>query len=42
MFPLARKMDREGQVQPKNYSFVLGGMIFAMIVLFIAAALFGG
>ncbi len=39
LFPLARKMDHEGQVQPKNYSLLLGGMIFAMIVLFITAAL---
>lgn len=41
MFPLALKMDHEGQVQPKNYSLVLGAMILAMIVLFIAIALFG-
>lgn len=41
MFPLARKMDHEWQVQPKNYSLVLGAMILAMIVLFIAIALFG-
>lgn len=39
--PLARKMDREGQVQPKNYSLVLGGMILTMILLFILAALIG-
>lgn len=38
LYPLARKMDHEGQVQPKNYSLVLGGMIFAMIVLFSVAA----
>lgn len=41
LFPLARKMDHEGQVRPKNYSLVLGGMILAMIVLFTAAALTG-
>ncbi len=41
MFPLARKMDREGQVHPKNYSWVLGSMVLAMIVLFVAAALIG-
>jgi hypothetical protein len=41
MFPLARKMDRGGQVQPKNYSLVLGGMILGLILLFIVAATFG-
>ncbi len=41
MFPLAKKMDDEGRIQPKNYSLVLGGMILAMIVLFVAAALIG-
>ena len=39
MFPLARKMDHEGLIQPNNYSLVLGGMILAMIVLFLAGAL---
>lgn len=41
LFPLARKMDREGQVQPKNYSLVLGGMILALILLFAISALIG-
>lgn len=41
MFPLARKMDREGQVQPKKYSFILGGMILALIALFVITALTG-
>lgn len=41
MFPLVRKMDHEGQVYPKHYSLVLGGMILAMIVLFVTAALIG-
>lgn len=41
MFPLARKMDHDGQIHPNNYSLVLGGMILAMIVLFFAAALIG-
>jgi hypothetical protein len=41
MFPLTRKMDQEGQVQPKNYSLVLGGMILALIALFVAAAFIG-
>jgi len=41
MFPLARKMDHEGQVSPKNYSLLLGGMILALVVLFAAAAFIG-
>lgn len=41
MFPLARKMDRDGQVQPKNYSLVLGGMILALVLLFVLAASIG-
>jgi hypothetical protein len=41
LFPLARKMDREGQIQPPKYSLVLGGMILALIVLFFAAAFAG-
>lgn len=41
MFPLARKMDREGQMQPNNYSLVLGGMILALILLFVVAAFIG-
>jgi hypothetical protein len=39
MFPLARKMDHDGQIHPNNYSLVLGGMILAMIVLFVVASL---
>jgi hypothetical protein len=41
MFPLARKMDRAGQMQPNNYSLVLGGMILALILLFVVAAFIG-
>jgi hypothetical protein len=41
MFPLARKMDRGGQIQPRGYSLVLGGMILAMIAFFALAAFFG-
>lgn len=37
LFPLIRKMDREGQLEPKNYSTVLGLMISAFIVVFLAA-----
>ena len=38
LFPLIRKMDREDQIRPKNYSIVLGVMIFAFIVFFGLAA----
>ncbi len=38
LFPLIRKMDREGQIEPKNYSLVLGGMVFSIIVLFLLGA----
>lgn len=41
LFPLVRKMDREGQIQPKNYSLTLGGMILGMVILFITAAIIG-
>lgn len=38
LYPLIRKMDREDQVQPKNYSTALGWMIAAFIMVFIIAA----
>lgn len=38
LFPLIRKMDRLGQIEPKNYSKLLGVMIFSFIVLFALAA----
>lgn len=40
LFPLIRKMDREDQINPKNYSAVLGWMIFAFILIFLAGILF--
>jgi len=39
LFPLIRKMDQKGQINPKNYSMVIGLMIFAFIVIFALAAL---
>ena len=39
LFPLIRKMDREGQIDPKNYSATLGWMIFVMILLFLVGIL---
>lgn len=37
LFPLARGMDRAGQVKPRNYSSVLAGMIAAMAMVFAGA-----
>lgn len=39
LFPLIRKMDRNEQIMPRNYSIVLGIMIFAFIVFFLLAAM---
>jgi len=39
LFPLIRKMDRGGQVEPRNYSKALGWMIGAFILVFLAAVL---
>lgn len=38
LFPLVRKMDRKGQIQPKNYSLALGWMIAGFLIVFSAAA----
>lgn len=39
LFPLIRKMDRDGQIEPKNYSTTLGWMILVFIASFFAAIL---
>jgi hypothetical protein len=39
LFPLIRKMDRNGQIEPKNYSIVLGIMIFVFIAVFTIAVI---
>jgi hypothetical protein len=39
LFPLIRKMDKEGQIQPKNYSIILGVMIFLFITVFLMAGI---
>lgn len=41
LFPLVRKMDREGNIQPKKYSLVLGATILVMIVIFTTIAIIG-
>ena len=38
LFPLIRKMDQNGQINPKNYSIVIGLMISVFIVFFALAA----
>jgi len=37
LFPLIRRMDKNGQIEPKNYSIVLGIMIFVFITVFAIA-----
>jgi hypothetical protein len=39
LFPLIRKLDQKGQIKPKNYSLVLGGMIAVFVVFFALAAM---
>jgi hypothetical protein len=39
LFPLIRKMDRRGEIDPKNYSVVLGWMILAFASIFLVATL---
>jgi len=40
LFPLIKKMDRNDQIIPKNYSSILGWMILGMVVIFLAGLLF--
>jgi hypothetical protein len=40
LFPLIRKMDHDSQIEPKNYSAVLGVMIMGFIIVFLIAILF--
>lgn len=39
LYPLVRKMDRDGNLDPRNYSSVLGWMILGMIIVFSAVVL---
>ena len=39
LFPLIRKMDKEDQIEPKNYSVVLGWMIGGFMAVFIVPLL---
>jgi hypothetical protein len=38
LFPLIRRMDGNGQIEPRKYSMVLGIMILGFIVVFVLAA----
>lgn len=40
LYPLVRRMDREGEVDPRGYSRTLGWMITAVILLFLAGIVF--
>jgi len=40
LFPLIRKMDRDDQIEPKNYSSALGWMISVFILVFAGAVFF--
>ena len=42
LFPLVRKMDREDQIDPKNYSSILGLMISVLVLVFLGALLKSG
>jgi Mn2+/Fe2+ NRAMP family transporter len=39
LFPMIRRMDRDDQIDPKNYSAVLGWMILAFILVFLTATI---
>ena len=39
LFPLIRKMDRNNQIEPKNYSATLAWMISALIASFLVATI---
>ncbi|MEJ2486641.1 MAG: hypothetical protein P8Y68_12995 [Anaerolineales bacterium] len=39
LFPLIRKMDRAGQIEPTNYSTTLGVMIGGFILVFVVAVI---
>jgi len=39
LFPLIRKMDKAGQIEPNRYSVILGIMIFAFIAFFLIAGI---
>ncbi|MBD1209797.1 MAG: hypothetical protein H9535_15295 [Ignavibacteria bacterium] len=38
LFPLIRQMDKSGHIEPKNYSIILGVMIFVFIAVFVVVS----
>ena len=38
LFPLIREMDKRGEISPKNYSTILGIIIFLFIIAFLIGA----
>jgi len=42
LFPLIRKMDQDDQIDPKNYSAILGLTISVFVMVFLAALLVSG
>ncbi len=42
LFPLIRTMDRAGEVEPRNYSAILGLMISVFVMVFLAALVISG
>ena len=42
LFPLIRRMDRNDQIDPKNYSAILGVMISAMVLAIVAVMVISG
>ena len=42
LFPLVRRMDAEGQIDPPGYSKMLGAMIAAMVLVFLVATVLTG
>lgn len=39
LFPLIRKMDKRGEITPKNYSVILGVLISIFIIVFMIGAI---
>lgn len=42
LFPLIRQMDRDGEIEPKNYSAILGLMIAAFVAVYLVALMISG
>ena len=42
LFPLIRRMDRDDEIEPKNYSAILGLMIAAFVGVYLVALLISG